>query len=80
MSEIQRFDVGTMTVDPTAPSTYRAELCDRLRMRIPEVQDAIAAKLIGSSLGSSVQGEADLEVLVTAAVIGRELTKYSYSL
>lgn len=61
MREIQRFDGGTMTVDPTAPSTYRAELCDRLRMRIPEVQDAIAAKLIASSLGSSVQGEADLE-------------------
>lgn len=42
-------------------AAHRAELCDRLRLRMPEIQDAIAAKLIDSPLGSSILGEADLE-------------------
>lgn len=39
----------------------RMELCDRLRSRLPEVQEAIAARLVGSQFGRTVAGEADLE-------------------
>lgn len=55
-----------MSVMPVRPSpvvstVHGPELCERLRSRLPEIQDAVAAKLMDSKLGPTVVGEADLE-------------------
>lgn len=55
--------MSVMPVRPSlaAPTGQRAEICDRLRSRLPEIQDAITARLLESKLGPTVVGEADLE-------------------
>lgn len=55
--------MGTVTIDAQLPDpgARRAELCDRLRSRMSEIQESIAAKLTASGFGSSVEGEPDLE-------------------